>query len=132
MILIWLIECLYWSMYLDYIYGGFLSNLILISFWLLHLLAWFQLGISSWELCWRLGELYMSGKASLTCWRGKCGKKASLKNFTIWYILHICCFFSDYCFFIVCQALMLPFVIFYQPIFKYPDKKHINKQVLRF
>ena len=40
-------------------------------------------------LC-QLWELHISGKAALTCWRVKCGKTASLKTFSSWWILYIC------------------------------------------
>ena len=35
---------------------------------------------------WKLWELYMSGKASLTCWRAKCSETAGLKNY--YWLIH--------------------------------------------
>ena len=39
------------------------------------------------SLCGKMGELHISGKTSLMCWRTKCGKNNSLRN--LYYLIHI-------------------------------------------
>ena len=49
----------------------------------------------------KMGELYISGKASLACWRAKCGETASLTNLHICTHVHMYIFVHTYCIYAV-------------------------------
>ena len=97
----------------------------------------------------RIGELYISGKASLTCWRAKYGETASLTILANLYILYMLLLFfrfqaspkklfvsCDYCLLFVCLFLMVSNASSWNAeclISKYPKKyvRKINISLLR-